>query len=118
MHILFGPEILAGAHHVSSGAPAVLAALNTFLIDDSHFVEVILSEVEVFPRLSFHFSAHIVVEGQLLYLETVFVLDFVSHTPILLLLPPRLLVRERDLRVALVRRHFHSVLELLMLSHV
>lgn len=112
MHILISSEILASAHQlIPSGASAVLAALSPLFVDDRHLIEIVLSQVEVLSCLRLHLFSGIVVQRQLLNLETVFVLNFVRHCPVLVLLAPLLLVvvAERDLRVALVWGHLRAV---------
>lgn len=87
MHlILICSEILSGAHQlVTSCAPPVLSALDTFLVDDGHLVEVVLSQVEMLPGLSLHFLACVEVQRQLLNLKTVFISYFVGHASMLIL---------------------------------
>lgn len=126
VHVLAAPAVLARTHELvvdAAGAPTrclaapvPVAAALALLVDDGHPVEVVLRQVEVFARLILHVLALVVIHGQLLYFEAVFVVDLVRHAPrvhqLALSLPARLavvVVRERYLRVRLVRRDLVAV---------
>ena len=123
MHlILISSEILSCAHKlVSSCAPPILCTLNSFLINDRHLVEVILCKIEVLSSFWLHLLAIVEIDWQLLYLETIFIRDFVSHASVglnyLRFLSLLVVVVERDLGVALVRRHFGTI-NWLLVPHV
>lgn len=120
MHlILVGPEILPSAHQlVTSCASAILCAFSSLLINDSHLVEVVLCKIKMFSSLWLHFFPIIKVYRQLFYLKTVFICNFVCHTPILWFLILLMVVVEWNLWVTLIRRHLSAVNRLLVSSHV
>jgi len=87
-----------------------LVAAFSFLVDDCHPIEVVLCEIEMFSCLILHIFALVVVDRQLLDLETVLVVDLVRHAARMgqgpLGLPSGLaviIVRKRNLGVALIR---------------
>lgn len=93
-----------------------LVATFTFLVDDCHPIEVVLREIQVLSRLVLHIFALVVVDRQLLDLETVLVVDLVRHAAGMgqgpLGLPSGLtviIIGERDLGVALIGRDLGAV---------
>ena len=121
MHVLVSSSVLARAHELVVDPSCRSAALADGVVDfllvyNCHSVEVVVSEVQVLSRLVFHVFALVVIEGQLLYFETVLVVYFVSHAAWravgALSLPARLtvvVVGEGNLGVALIRRHLRTV---------
>lgn len=63
MHPIGGSSILTSAHQVvvASCASFILCAFNSFFVDDSHLVEIILSEVKVLSSFSLHLFSGIIV---------------------------------------------------------
>ena len=120
MHlILVGSEILSSAHQlVSSCASAILCTLNPLFINNSHLVEVILCKIEMFSSLWLHFFPVIKVYWQLLNLKTVFICNFMCHTPIMWFLILLMVVVEWNLWVTLIRGHLGTIYRLLVSSHV
>lgn len=83
MHVLAAPAILACAHELvvaASASAPVLAALDSFLVNDGHAVEIVVREVEVLSDLVLHIFTLDEIDRQLLDFETVFVVDLMSQT--------------------------------------
>ena len=126
MHVFAAAPVLAGTHQLvvdsSRTTPSCLAASMaclSFLRDHGHPVEAVLGQVEILSGFELHFLALIIIKRQLLYFETVLVVDLVGHTAhaswvnqlalCLISWLAVIVVRERYLRMTLVRRNLVAV---------
>lgn len=95
VHVLTSSSILAGTHQLiihtsraasgrttSATSSSSLVAYFSFLLDDCHSIEIILSEIEVLSRLIFHLLT-LQLQRQLLYFEIVHVVFLVCQTALM-----------------------------------